>query len=234
MNLIYTISSPSFKLLFKMMVDTIKRYNDVDICCICPIDFDAPIKNCKYFHIDNFDFRYTSKFVINQWEEAEKYNNFLFLDNDILCQNAITSLFDIVKSNPHFMHGVTEFQGFGEVPTHNIPYFRIFDNILNKESGAYNAGTFAFNKYIFPLLKEYLDFTRMHKEKAICDQPLFNEFFIDRNAVTPSLNQFVELLLDTGEAKDSNKPLLHYNGYYGEARPKLERMINKYNRIMQS
>lgn len=218
-----------------MWLSTLRKFNNchfLHFLCICPKDFYQRA-DCGYFVDYTFEYKFKSKYILYKWEGADYYENFLYLDNDILCQGNIDEIFDLIQENPSKIHGVTEFDHLEDVPLHNMGYARFTNSITHPKSPSYNAGSFGFNRQMLPRFYDYLNFTYSNQHKAICDQPIFNEFFIERSSITPSLNPFVKLLLDTGDAKDSTEPLLHYNGYYGEANPKLERMINKYNRIMQ-
>jgi len=211
-NLIYIIANKAYKNFAEMCVNSIKKHNDIDICCICPEGFTLP--DVKMFNIPDFDWRYTSKYIIKSWSEQRNYENFLYVDTDVICNSNLDEIFDIIESNRNVIHGVMEIKSINTSPiyhkfsSYDYPPWQI----------GFNAGTFGFNRNILDRFDDFIGFIKYHQHMATgFDQPLFNEYFIQNNCIIPSLSPYVKLIdpkyediNPVGEAK-----LNHFLGIVG-------------------
>lgn len=66
-----------------------------------------------------------------------------------------------------------------------LPWF------LKRTGFAVNAGTFAFDKELIGMFPELCSYIGQYKHEAIFDQPLFNQFWIEKGLLSPALSPFV-------------------------------------------
>ena len=106
-NLIYTVCVGQYTKILKMFVDTVKKFNDTDILVI---NSDKDLKSfldenfCLSETIPNLDWQYSGRFIISELDKFHTYENYLYLDLDILCQKNIDVVFDIIESNKEKIH----------------------------------------------------------------------------------------------------------------------------------
>jgi lipopolysaccharide biosynthesis glycosyltransferase len=223
-NLIYTICDNNYKDLLPFWINSIRTYNDVDLLVISSPNFSS--SDLTYIHhVDHqFDYKYTSKFLINRVSDISDYDNFLFLDLDIICKSNLDDLFIKISSDIDKIHGVKETESLILSDK-----FHRFDNInqfyITDDDIGYNAGTFGFNKNLLNVFDQFLQFINNNKSYAYCDQPAFNMFFNDRKLLLPSLSEFV--YLDGHEVNSTNAEscrLFHFLGCYGDIGNKIKRI----------
>jgi lipopolysaccharide biosynthesis glycosyltransferase len=171
-----------------------------------------------------FDYRYVSKFVINNFSNIDQYDNFLFLDLDIICNANLDKVFETIN-NSDIVHGVKEkecllksdhFHKFDDLSSYNI----------NDSDLAYNAGTFGFNKNLRKIFINFIDFINQNKNQY-CDQPIFNVYFNHHKLIQPTLSEFVFLenySININPIEKCN--LVHFLGNYGNIHNKITRIKN--------
>jgi lipopolysaccharide biosynthesis glycosyltransferase len=202
-NLIYYICDNAYKDILQINLKCFNKNNnkDIDTCCIVPKGFQFLENDLKPTHIievDNFDFKYTAKFIINKLNLASNYENFLYLDVDAIPVKSLESVFECIENQKNIIHGVKEVDCLNT----NIGYFKFSDTNYDLSIKGFNAGTFGFNKINLNSFNILLEYINSVKNKAVCDQPIFNEFFSSLNLIQPTLSDFV-YLKNIGGAWDS-------------------------------
>jgi lipopolysaccharide biosynthesis glycosyltransferase len=231
-NLLYFSIDKNYIELLKYNLDLLKnKLENFDICCIIPQDLNFYIPDVKkYIIYDNFNL-HSSRFLITSWEDYEKYENFLYLDADALVLKSIGKIFELIQINPDFIHGVKE---LNDISSTKDPFFRFTDNIIPNAIG-YNSGTFGFNKKMKNIFLEFVEYINLNKNKALNDQPLYNEFFNSKKIILPTLSNFV-YLEDPINFYENNKinlmhkndaTIIHFLGNYGDNSYKLRKIKEK-------
>ena len=233
-NLIYTVSTATYYPLLHICVDSIRRFSDVDICCITPASekpFRTKAKNVFLLPSENFDARYTSKFTINQWDAAKDYDNFLYLDSDQVCIKNPDVVFDCIANSPNKVCAGVEHHDL------NRSWFahKFTDKTFKEKQEAYNAGIFGFNRNLAGAFEELLQFIEENWQYCLFDQPLFNEFFIEKDLLNPSLSPYIYYDCDcmhhtaTNNTKDVNEVVfIHAMGGFGKIDEKFNKMKFNY------
>lgn len=192
-NLLYLITNESYKSVLDYNLNCLRRKNpDLDVCCIISSDctLKPEEKGVKYiFPIDPFEYRYSAKFTICNWDKTHLYENFLYLDTDAIPIKNLNIIFDSIEKDPDFLHATIEQPCLNECDQ----YHRFSGNIFDSKSPAYNAGMFGFNKKLLPKFNEFLYFIDKNKSKAYLDQSLYNEFFTSNNLFKPTISDFSHL-----------------------------------------
>lgn len=241
-NLIYTICSGGYIKLLEMFVKSIKKFNDVDILIITDEVSMVPKiteLNCLPFVTTKIDWRHSGKFIFYQYPDYHRYENFLFLDTDIICKKNLDGLFETIESDKSKFHLVKARESLkGTIKAQDgfnvTKWFRTRDYSPKENSMGYNAGTFGFNKLLFPHILKLHDYLKTNRNKGICDQPIFNVYVDYFEIGKPSLSQYVWLDLDVSRNKctlDSSS-LVHFVRGYGAVEYKEEKMRNLYDQII--
>jgi lipopolysaccharide biosynthesis glycosyltransferase len=220
-NLIYTIVTKNYEPIFNLFLTSITRHTKFDICCIT----DSVCSSTHIYNCPNFDSKFDARFRIGEWESSKNYDNFLYLDVDILCQKDIGIIFEIIDSNKDCLHCVKELDCLNRAGFYHTFSGHIFDD----SCPAYNSGTFGFNKKILPLFNELLIYINDNRHLAICDQPLFNEFFTKKNVLVSTLSPYVYLMNDNlyrnvNPINLEDVVFRHYLGDYGNVDIKIRKM----------
>jgi lipopolysaccharide biosynthesis glycosyltransferase len=237
-NLIYYICNNQYKDIAQFNIERVQHLApNVDTCCI--VSNDVVFNDVKPTHtyvIDNFDYRYSAKYLICKWDKRDEYENFLYLDTDAIAIKNVQQLFDIIDSDKDKVHGVKEYDNFN-----SCGEYHRFDNIIYPGNPvAYNAGTIGFNKKLISIFSLFLEYIELNKTKALLDQSLFNEFFISKNLLIPSFTNLVHLYGEHSEIKgDNNGTLLnaatiaHFFGgvYQGKNVNLIKEILNRNNLI---
>jgi lipopolysaccharide biosynthesis glycosyltransferase len=223
-SLIYTICDNTYLEVLNIWKENIQKYNDTDILVICPKSFVCP-DDLATHRLDNFEYKYTAKFSINDFNNVSEYDNFLYLDLDILCLKQIDHIFEKIDNNKNIIHGVKE----GHSLRHSGPFHRFMEidpETIDEKYAIYNAGTFGFNKNMLPIFLEYLQYTNQHLN-SLCDQPIFNMFFNQKELIQPTLWDDVYLIdFGVNQHPMNQYPLIHFVGAYGDPNYKLGWMRN--------
>ena len=207
-NLIYFICDDFYKDVLEFNISKcIKNSNiNFDICIICPIGFKLNReinKNIFFFEQNEFDYKFTAKFNICNWDQIKNYKNILYLDVDAIVNSSIEGIFETINSDKNIIHGVKEVTNIND--RINDVFFRFTKSIFDNKAIGYNCGTFGFNKKMLKTIKELLNFCELHKKEAFCDQPIYNEFIIKRNLISNTLSNFVYLYGDESYYNKINK-----------------------------
>jgi lipopolysaccharide biosynthesis glycosyltransferase len=219
-NLVYYICDDYYKDVLSVNLKHLYKHNDVDTCCIAPRGFKPNKKHSPthIYYVDNFDYKYTAKFIISEWNKISNYENILYLDTDAIPCKPLHDVFNTIQEQNNVMHGVLEKLSLNKSDL----YHKFSHDIYPDNTHAYNAGTFGFNIKLLPILNEYIQYTNEVRGKAILDQPIFNEFFNKKKIIYPTLSKFTYLFNDI--YKDiNNTPLslasiVHFlgNAYAGK------------------
>ena len=228
-NLIYFAIGNNYKDCLFICLNQLVKYSNADICCISSESFALDNLNIKTYILNDFDYKYSARFNIVNWEYFDNYENFLYLDSDVLCYKKTDDIFNDIQNQPDIVHGVRELQSIQETTDE---MFRLSQNPL-PVSCAYNSGSFGFNKKIKPVFSEFLRFIEQNKSIAINDQPLFNEFFIARKIIGPTLSKYVYLEGRQYEPiniiKQKDAVIRHFVCGYGNSKSKCSRMEEALN-----
>lgn len=232
-NLVYYICDESYKDVLQLNLKHLYQNNDtVDTLCITPNNFsfqEHEIGTTYVAHTDVFDYRYTSKFIINKWSLAHNYENFLYLDVDAVPVRPLNDIFNCIEQQKYIIHGVREKNSLQRSDL----YHKFSNTVYPEHIHAYNAGTFGFNKGCLNYFNVLLEYINSVKQHASLDQPIFNEFFVTLNLIYPTLSNFVHLYNDDCY-KDINKistkeaSVIHFlgNAYSGKNVHALEYVLN--------
>jgi hypothetical protein len=239
-NLIYTVCVGQYTKILKMFVDTVKKFNDTNILVI---NSDKDLKSfldenfCLSETIPNLDWQYSGRFIISELDKFHTYENYLYLDLDILCQKNIDVVFDIIESNKEKIHSVKSYNIINNLVVSNgqdiTSWFKPINHNFKNDSIVYNSGTIGFNKKLMGQIKNLYNFVNSQKKYGNCDQPLFNSFMDIYDLGLPTLNEFV--WLDQNEKRNVKKMedlhLIHFCGEYCNIVNKEKRMKNIFNLI---
>ena len=228
-NVIYFSINKNYLECLTYNLNCLKKITkNYDICCIIPQELNLQLTEIKkHCLLDVFDL-YSSRFLIYKWEEFNRYDNFLYLDADAILLKSPDEIFKIIESQPDFIHGVKEKH---DISCLKDPFFRFTDNKIENAIG-YNSGTFGFNKKISYIFPEFVEYINLNKEKALNDQPLYNEFFNIKKNILPTLSKFV-YFKDPINYYDKNNiniicksdaTIIHFLGNYGNLNYKLEKI----------
>lgn len=189
-NLIYTTANSAYYPLLHICVDSIRRFSNVDICCLVP-ESDKEFKTNKpnvYIHkIRDFDPKYTSKFLINAWERSSEYESILYIDADQVCVKDVREVFNAIKTNRNFVSAGVEHLDLNKP----CPAHKFSEKVFAENQPAYSAGFYGFNRGLMPIFKELLEFIDENWQRCLFDQPLFNEFFIEKGLFSSALSPYV-------------------------------------------
>lgn len=241
-NLIYTICSGGYIKLLEMFVKSLKRFNDIDILVITDDQLMIPKiqkLGCLCHLTTRIDWRHSGKFIFYEYPGYIHYDNFLFLDTDIICKQNLDSLFETIESDKTKFHLVKARESLkGTIKAQDgfnvTKWFRIRDYDPKENSMGYNAGTFGFNKLLFPHIQKLHDYMKTNRHKGICDQPIFNVYIDYFEVGTPSLSEYVWLDLDISRNKCTlqSSSLVHFVRGYGAVEYKEEKMKKLYDEII--
>lgn len=226
-NLVYFISDDKYKDILSYNLSCFyksSKSSNIDVCCITPQNSLITKEHYNLngvYCIENFDFRYSAKFVIGEWIGSSQYENFLYLDTDAVPIKDLNVVFDDIQNEPDFIHGVIECTNLNSTSD----YHRFSGITFDENTPAYNAGSFGFNKKMLSKMKIFLEYIEINKQKAFLDQSLFNEFFISEKIITPTLSKYVYLYNQNNIYKDINKiniqeaHIVHFlgNAYSGKS-----------------
>lgn len=196
-NLIYFICDNSYIEILNFNIDTfLNNINqDIDICVICPNNFQLnsryESKNIYLFKQDEYDYRHTSKFNICNWPFINNYTNILYIDVDAIIVKNPNNIFKCIDSNHNIIHSVKEVDSIND--RINDGFFRFTSQIFKNNPIGYNCGTFGFNIKMLDTINDLLNFCINNKINALCDQPMYNEFLINLNLINNTLSDFVYL-----------------------------------------
>jgi lipopolysaccharide biosynthesis glycosyltransferase len=214
-NLIYFISNKKYKDVLQYNIENINRlHNDIDICCIADKDLNFDSNETKpnfVYYIDNFDYRYTAKYIIFEWEKSNQYDNFLYLDTDSVVTKNILEIFSIIENNKNIIHGTKE----GEYLNTTGSYHKFTDKVYEHNPPFYNAGIFGFNKMLLSTFPDFITYINTNKNSAFIDQALFNEYFAgEKNLLQNTLEPFVHLFTQNKTTRDlfKNAHIIHFLG----------------------
>lgn len=188
-NIIYTIADKNFLKLFKYFYYSLRRYDtETKLVCITPKDVEIKFNDIIQYKIDDFDFKYFGKYKIVEWPDFDLYENYIYLDSDILFLENPKNLFIEIEKDKNKIHSVIENYSINNADEH----FNFDKIIFEKDTPSFNAGNFGFHKNFKNKIKEFIDYTEKNKEKSkISDQPLFNIFF--HNLINDSFSKYIEL-----------------------------------------
>jgi hypothetical protein len=188
-NIIYTIIDKNFYKLFKYFYYSLRKVNpEIELLCITPKDLEIKFKDVLQYKIEDFDFKYSGKYKIVEWPEFENYDNYIYLDTDILFLEDPQDLFLEIEKDQNKIHSVRENHSLNNASLcHNYN-----GTIFEQDSPSFNAGNFGFNKILKSKFKDFLIYVEENKSKAsLYDQPLFNIYFY--NQITESFSKYIEL-----------------------------------------
>lgn len=172
-NLLYTAINKKYLKLFKYFYHSFRKYDqNCDLLCITDNDTDLSQYDLYQYKELNFDPVYTAKFLINKWERLSEYENILYLDSDVIIEDSLDPLFEKISSDIDAIHCVKE----GESLNRASEYHNFDKRQFSKDVPAFNAGTFGFNIKSKEYIKQLVNYMEENKQKAICDQPIFNIF----------------------------------------------------------
>lgn len=239
-NLIYTVSTKSYFPILSLFISSIRKYNDIDILCITDSKehehnpYKPVYKNVFIKDIQTKDFNFESKYSLFKWDKHINYDNFLYLDADHICKSNLEFLFQIINEQPDKIHSVIEHQSLNFSGINH----KFSDKIYNDNCCAYNAGCFGFTQKNKKNIEDIIPFINKNSQFVLHEQPLFNEFFTEKNLLIPSLSEHVFLDCDCQNHRkiNSNKnlnniKLIHTLSGFGEIQKKFVKMydiINNY------
>jgi len=204
------------------LFDNIDR-NTTDVLVIADKDLtftDNETKPDHIHYIDPFDYKYTAKYLINDFKKVKKYDNFLYMDADCMAINkGVQKAFIAASNRKNILHSVKEKDSIDiAVGSHKFSNFKYPNHVIG-----YNAGTFSFNKALLPLFKEFLLFIEENKDKAIHDQSLFNEFFIRYGVIEPTLSLITYMTIRSWRVENmisrEEASIIHFFGGTYEGKP---------------
>ena len=205
-NLVYYICDNNYSDVLEINLKHLYQHNNVDTCCIAPHGFipEAKYAPTHIHYVDDFDYKYTAKFIIGDWDKIYNYENILYLDVDAIPKKDLGEIFETIQNQNDIIHGVVE-----KISLNNSDSYHKFSNDHYPDNTfAYNAGTFGFNIKMLNIFKDYLLFTSEIKNIAELDQPIFNEFFNKIKLIQPTLSKFVHLYNMNDIYKDINQTSL--------------------------
>jgi lipopolysaccharide biosynthesis glycosyltransferase len=156
------------------------------------------------YEVDNFDYMFTAKYIINKWDRVSSYDNFLYLDVDAIPVKSLDLIFSTIQEQKFNIHCVKEKNSLN---TSDL-YHKFSNTSYDSNIPAFNSGTFGFNKECLEVFNEYISYTNAYRQYAIMDQSVFNEFFANKNLTLPTLSKFTYLYNDRDIYKDINQTTL--------------------------
>jgi hypothetical protein len=176
-----------------MFISSIRKYSDIDILCLVDgkenSNFNLEYNNLFTQKVFSDEFKFDSKYRIKEWENHSNYDNFLYLDVDHVCVSDFYDVFYAISENSNYINSVEEFFNLNE-----SGYNHKFSNkIFNDNCKAYNAGCFSFSKQLIDEVDSILPFIEKNAHYTLHDQPLFNEYFNEKNLLTDLLSGYVFL-----------------------------------------
>ena len=224
-NLIYTVCNSNYEEIYKLFSESIKKYNNIDFLLITDIDSVGKLKSDQYLILENNNI-FFDRYRIGEWEKVKDYDNFLYLDSDILCVKKINEIFNKIQENSNFISGVCEY--FDISLNDSSEDFKFGEHILPNICKPYNAGSFGFNKKLLSEIKKCHEFGIANKNKVKHDQPIFNYVFHLKGLLKPVLNDYV--YFNSGFTKNAlernNSSIIHFIGNFLNKDEKLYRMKN--------
>lgn len=219
-NLVYYISNSRYKHVLKLSIEQLKKHNpEIDICVIASLDlsFDSSEPSPDYiFYQSILDFVHTAKCSIIDWDRFKNYDNFLFIDCDVIPTKNILPVFETIYNNKEYIHGVQEYPFINKC----APGWSKYDEniIFDDNPPAFNAGTFGFNKNLIEEIILLRNEIENNRNNAICDQAVYNQFFLSKKILKPTLSQFVYLFgHDTKHPQQPTMRTAHMVHFFGNA-----------------
>jgi hypothetical protein len=200
-NIVYTIIDKNFYKLFKYFYYSLRKVNpEIKLLCITPKDLEIKFKNVLQYKIEDFDFKYSGKYKIVEWPEFDNYDNYIYLDSDVLFLEDPKDLFLEIQKDKNKIHSVRENHSLNNSDAcHNYN-----KTIFNPDSPSFNAGNFGFNKTLKSKFKDFLIYIKNNTELSLYDQSLFNTYFY--NQITENFNNYIELF---EHVKPINPKIVH-------------------------
>lgn len=182
MNLIYTIANEDYFPLLRLFAESLRIFSDVDLCILIPARAETPEIDAFFHRLRPFDFPFTSKFQITNWPNYSLYSKFLYVDPDsIFCGDPA----EIFNSIGESMQAPVEIYGDNFGQAFILPWFEGHTDFV------VNAGTFACDLERVNMFPELCGYIESNKHRAPFDQPLFNQFWIEKGLLSPELSSFV-------------------------------------------
>jgi len=211
-NLIYTCFNENYLKFFKYLYYSFHKYEqNCDFLCITSKNID--LKSYKVFHheVDSLNPMYTGRYLINEWEMIDEYENILYIDSDTIVLGVLDSFFKKIELDKNIFHALKENDSLN-----NANEIWNFDGRqFTKDVPSFNSGTFGFNKKIKEEVRNLFLYIEKNKNKAIHDQPLFNIFLYDK--IKDSFSDNIELFENY---KPWNPSLVHLFGGTNAAKEK--------------
>lgn len=187
-NIIYCCFDKNYLKLFKYLYYSLKNNNyEGKILCITDESLDLSAFDVEQWKVKNLDTKYTAKYIIIDWNKFENYDNYLYLDTDVIAIKKIDELFEEIQKDENNFHAAQEVKSLNNANQ----YFNFDKRKFNEDTPAFNAGIFGFNKKQKNEINQFLNFINNNKEKAIHDQPLFNIFFYKK--IKNSFGEHIEM-----------------------------------------
>jgi len=188
-RLLYFICDNKYKdcLLYNLeKFHSLGENKNIETLCISPADFLTSNIPAKHFLILNdFDYKFTAKFMVGRFEKLKSYKSVLYLDCDAIIKKDINPIFDEIEAQPHKIHAMVE----GDDINQAGEWHKIGNEIFNKNQPAFNAGIFGFCAEMIYALDPLLDMIAKWRSLAIADQPIFNKYIIEKNIAVGTLNR---------------------------------------------
>jgi hypothetical protein len=175
----------------------------------------------------------SNKLKLYLYDRIFEYDSIIFSDLDILWTSNPKKIFDLLNEDKFFFSNENALMS-GEWWGARILSDEEKSSINNKKIFGLNAGIFAFNKNMVDHLKKIDDFLNqnLHLSNECLEQPFINTYLYRNDLYNTGLN---ELVSHNGyNTEIFNGVALHFAGGPGNFPVKFERMLNYYNKNIDS
>ena len=168
---------------------SIRKHNPlVDIAIIIPNDLtinNDEFKDAIFLRTNSFDYVYSSKYIITEFEIFNNYTDFLYLDLDIICTKPLDHIFAKIAEYPEKIHTRTE-----DFCLNSTSTFHKFskDTVVDNDLRAFNAGSFGFNHSFKEEMRQFLSFINDNKNLDIYQSGYAVSNFCGDNTCTKQNN----------------------------------------------
>lgn len=197
-RLVYFCINEKYIELFLRNYTVLRRLNQnkIDILCITDtIDCADKVKQkCKDVYTltpETINIRYDGLFRIAEWDKAEDYTSFLYLDADNFAIKPLDKIFELIENDENVIHGAPEAISMRDPLMSNEMVdrcaWRYHHNDL-LDDPPYNSGIFGFSQKMLKWFPELVVYANENKDRntIVADQQPFNHFTIENNIIHPT------------------------------------------------